>query len=371
MKTPLSPPARPARLRDRLPAIAAFALLACLLVSLMLVSCRDFFGKERMGKLCVNIPELYPPSTRAETGAPDVGTFLVTVTDASGKTVCESDYARFPDELSVPAGTYTVSTVSVPFSAPAFDCPQWGDTQIVTVAEGSSVAVTLTCRQLNSGLRLDVEESFQAAFPKGKLSLKGTGGTLAYPYDERRTAFFLPGPVSLSLDDDGYVQSLFTRQLEACQMLAVRLSARRGAQTGGISIQLDTARTWIQDRFVLGGGGAADIDNAYDVTQARLHAGEQDVWVWGYIVGVATNTRKVAFEPPFNKNTNLVLGTRASTTEPDHCLSVELPAGPIRDALNLQDHPGLLGRGIYFRGNLVAGYYGIPGLKAPSEYQFR
>ena len=84
MKTPLSPPARPARLRDRLPAIAAFALLACLLVSLMLVSCQDFFGKERMGKLCVNIPELYPPSTRAETGAPDVGTFLVTVTDASG-----------------------------------------------------------------------------------------------------------------------------------------------------------------------------------------------------------------------------------------------------------------------------------------------
>lgn len=371
MKTPFPPLARPARLRDRLPAIAAFALLACLLASLMLVSCRDFFGKERTGTLSVNIPELYPPSTRAGSGAPDVGTFLVTVTDASGQTVHESDYARFPDELNVPAGTYTVSTVSTPFSAPAFDCPQWGDTQIVSVAEGSNVAVTLLCRQLNSGLRLDVDDSFREAFPKGNLSLKGPGGSLAYPYDERRAAFFLPGPVSLSLDDDGYVQSLFTRQLEACQMLSVRLSARRGAQTGGISIQLDTARTWIEDRFVLGGGGAADIDNAYDVAQARLHAGEQDVWIWGYIVGVATNTRKVAFAPPFNKNTNLVLGTRASSNDLDHCLSVELPAGAVRDALNLQDHPGLLGRGIYFRGDLVAGYYGIPGLKAPSEYQFK
>ena len=134
---------------------------------------------------------------------------------------------------------------------------------------------------------------------------------------------------------------------------------------------MDTARTWLSDRFVVGGGGADSVDGAYDVAEARLHAGERGVWVWGYIVGVATNTRKVAFSPPFNKNTNLVLGTRASTTELDRCLSVELPAGAIREALNLQDHPGLLGRGIYIRGDLVAAYYGIPGLKDPSEYQFK
>ena len=79
----------------------------------------------------------------------------------------------------------------------------------------------------------------------------------------------------------------------------------------------------------------------------------------------------MAFAPPFGKNTNLVLGTRASTADLDHCLSVELPAGAVRNALNLQDHPELLGRGIYIRGDLVAGYYGIPGLKAPSEYQFK
>ena len=91
----------------------------------------------------------------------------------------------------------------------------------------------------------------------------------------------------------------------------------------------------------------------------------------GYIVGVATNTRKISVTPPFTKNTNLVLGARASTTDPSHCLSVELPAGAVRDALNLQDQPDLLGRNVYIRGDLVAAYYGIPGLKAPSEYQFR
>lgn len=370
MKTPIPPLARPARLRDRLPAFAAFAILACLLASLMLTSCRDFFGKERTGTLRVTVPELCPPSTRAETGAPDVGTFRVTVADASGRTVHESAYAHFPDELTVPAGTYTVSAVSADFSAPAYDAPQWGDTQIVAVAEGSSVAVTLACRQLNSGLRLDVEESFREVFPNGKLAFTGAGGTLACPYGERRTAFFLPGPVSLALDDGGYVQTLFTRRLEACQMLAVRLSARRGAQTGGVSIRLDTARTWLSDSFVYGDRGD-DIDRAYDVAEARLHPGESSVWTWGYIVGAATGSKKVAFAPPFGKNTNLVLGTRASTADLDHCLSVELPAGAVRNALNLQDHPELLGRGIYIRGDLVAGYYGIPGLKAPSEYQFK
>ena len=90
----------------------------------------------------------------------------------------------------------------------------------------------------------------------------------------------------------------------------------------------------------------------------------------GYIVGVATNTGKIAFDPPFTKNTNLVLGTKASTTDKDRCLSVELRAGELRDALNLQDHPDLQGRKVYIKGDLVSAYYGIPGLKAPTEYQF-
>ena len=103
---------------------------------------------------------------------------------------------------------------------------------------------------------------------------------------------------------------------------------------------------------------------------ARAHAGEKGVWVCGYIVGIATNTAKFAFEPPFSKNTNLVLGSRTSSTDKEHLLTVELKAGDIRDALNLQDHPDLVGEKVYLKGDLVSAYYGIPGLKAPSDYQF-
>lgn len=369
MKTPFQPPADPAGSRAGFRPLLLFACLSATL--LPLDSCKDFFGQGRTGTLVVNLPELRPPSTRAGTDFPDVGTFRITVTGASGQTVYENDYAHFPDELPVPAGTYTVSAASRTFDAPQFDAPQWGDTQVVNVAEGSNVAVNLSCRQLNSGLRLTVDGSFREAYPGGMLTLRGPGGSLPYGYAESRVAYFLPGTVTLALEDGGAVQTLFTRRLEACQILSMRLSASVGTRAGGVSVQLDTTRDWLSERFVAGGGNAHELDGAYDVLTARDHAGESGVWVQGYIVGVATNTRKVAFAPPFSKNTNLVLGTRASTTDLEHCLSVELPAGELRDALNLKDHPELLGRGIYIRGDLVAAYYGIPGLKAPSDYQFR
>ena len=133
---------------------------------------------------------------------------------------------------------------------------------------------------------------------------------------------------------------------------------------------MDTTREWLSENFTLGGSGGGDIEEAYDVETARAHAGEKGVWVCGYIVGIATNTAKFAFEPPFSKNTNLVLGSRTSSTDKEHLLTVELRAGDIRDALNLQDHPELVGEKVYLKGDLVSAYYGIPGLKAPNDYQF-
>ena len=350
----------------------AFQRLAILAaIALIPVSCQDLFQQSRTGTLHILLPECYPPSTRSEAGIPDPGDFLVTVTNASGKVIHEDTYARFPDELTVPEGSYTVSAVSAPFDAPAFDAAQWGDTQIVMVGAGGSVAVTLSCHQLNCGLHIEVDPTFREAFPEGGLSLKSAEGSLSYAYMESRTAYFLPGAVSLLLDDGGFVQTLFTRTLEARDMLFLRLCANVGTRSGGITLQIDTTRNWLTDRFVFGGGDAGEMDNAYDVATAREHAGESGVWVYGYIVGVATATKKVSFSAPFSKNTNLVLGTKATTSDLEHCLSVELPSGAVRSALNLQDHPELLGGKVYLKGDLVSAYYGIPGLKGPSEYSLR
>lgn len=345
------------------------AALAALL--LLPVSCQDLFRQEQTGTLLISLAEGAPPGTRNAAEIPDTGSFLLTVTDAGGRIIYRGSYADSPDILSVPAGACTVSAESAEFTQPAFDAPLWGDTQVVSVPAGGILAVRLECRQLNSGLRLTVDRSFRQAFPAGSLRLRSAEGSLDYDYDETRTAFFLPGAVSLSLDDGGFVQTLFSRTLEACRILSVRLGASIGSDSGGISLQVDTSRTWLSEHIVFGGQGAAEIGDAYDIAAARGHAGqgEKGVWVCGYIVGVATGTGKISFEAPFSRNTNLVLGSRAATSDKDYCLAVELKAGAVRSALNLADHPELLGRKLYIRGDLVPAYYGIPGLKAPSEYQ--
>lgn len=341
------------------------AILAALL--LLPVSCQDLFRQVRTGTLIISLRDLPPAGTRAGDGPPDSGTFLLSVTDAAGNPIYTGPYAQSPDILQVPAGSYTVSAVSGPFDTPDFDTPQWGDTQIVTVAAGSTMSVELECSQLNSGLRIHIDPSFRQAFPAGKLYLRSAEGELYYASDETRTAYFRPGTVTLTLDDGGFVQTLSTRTLEARQILTVSLSANVGAKSGGISLQVDTSRIWLTDRLVIGGQEGAD--DAYDVLTARSHAGENDAWVCGYIVGIATSTGKISFDPPFTKDTNLILGTKAATRDKDFCLSVELRSGAVRSALNLQDNPGLLGKKVYIKGDLVAAYYGIPGLKAPTEYR--
>ena len=109
-------------------------------------------------------------------------------------------------------------------------------------------------------------------------------------------------------------------------------------------------------------------DGAYAIPEAYEHAGESGAWVQGYIVGIATSSRKFVFGGPYIKNTNLILGPSDTTIVRERCLAVQLPAGKIRDSLNLVDHPGLTGREIYIKGDLVDAYFGIPGLKSPSEY---
>ena len=57
------------------------------------------------------------------------------------------------ENLLLDEGNYTVSARSCDFSAPLFDTPQYGDTQVASVKAGKTTVVTLVCAQLNSGIR--------------------------------------------------------------------------------------------------------------------------------------------------------------------------------------------------------------------------
>lgn len=329
------------------------------------------------GELRIAFSEGVNELTRSSSQLPDTSDFKIAVMDSKGNVIYEGLYGNCPESLTVDAGSYVIRVVSDEFEEPAFSAPQYGDEQCVVVPDGGVVDVKLLCSQLNSGVKLRIAKEFLTECPNGVLFLKSDQGKLMYGYSEKRIAYFLPGKVSLILSENGKDQVLMSRTLLAQEILSLGVSVASsglssGSQTAGrITVSVDTTRTWIDDNYIIGGknDNGNDISDALTVYQAQDAIGSMDVWVCGYIVGGDLTASSASFYGPFSSRTNLLLGPKSSTTDRDGCLSVQLPAGDLRDALNLVDNPGLLGTKIYIRGDIVEAYYGIPGLKNISEYR--
>ena len=334
-------------------------------------SCEDLFDpRNAVSGIEISFADDWSAPARASASLPDTNDFILTVRDAAGALVFEGSYGSAPATLTVAPGSYTVSAVSMRFSEPRFDAPCYGDTQIAVVVKGQTAKVQLCCTQLNSGVRLKVASSFRDAYPDGQLHLRSNEGRLSYSYGETRTAYFLPGTLSLLLTQKGSEQLLLTRTLEARQVLVLGLGASTKEGVSGIDLQVDTARTWLTEEVVIG-GAADDRDAAYSVGEVAAHAGESGVWVYGYIVGGDLTSSKCSFAPPFTSRTNLVLAAKSSVSDRSACISVQLAKGDIRDALNLVDHPENLGRQLYLKGDIVPAYYGLPGLQALTDFDWK
>lgn len=309
---------------------------------------------------------------------PDTNSFILTVESSSGDIIYNGEFCAAPESWSLDPGTYTVSAVSCDFVIPAFDSPQWGDSILVIVPAGQSVRAELLCRQLNCGVRLSIDSNFLTDYPRSAFFVKSADGKLMYSYSEKRTAYFRPGLISLMMTTGSTDEILLTRQLDRGEILDldIRTSGKAGMQeTGGsgISIAVDTSRTYIDETYILGvtGRKGDDEDNPMSVSQARSSSGAEDVWVEGYIVAGDLSKNNASFSGPFTSRTNLAIGPRKSTASKDQCLSVELKSGKVRDALNLVDNPQLLGKRVVLKGDIEAAYFGIPGIKNITDFRIR
>lgn len=348
----------------RTSSIAALLLAA----SIAAVSCQELTGGSNKGTIQVELSADFLIDTKGLSHIPDPGNFVLVITDSKGKDIYNGTYSASPEHFEVSAGSYTVSVRSGDFDEPMFDSPQWGDTQVAKVSSGQAVSVFMNCTQLNSGIRLLPDATFRTAYPQATLYIQGAGGSLMYSYNEKRTAFFSPGVVSVILSDAGKSEAICSRQLEAQEILSLGLSATLTSSSDGkIKVEVDTTRNWTSEHHTV--GGESSSASAYNVTEAKQHIGEDGAWVEGYIVGIATNTSKFSFSAPFSKNTNIVIGLRSSSTDPEYLMSVELPKGDIRDDLNLMDNPGLLGSTVRVCGEIVSAYYGIPGIKNLKNFE--
>lgn len=315
------------------------------------------------------------PATRATAEMPDTNDFLLTVSDARGNILYDGAYGDSPTSLQVDPGSYTVRIVSVPFQVPAFATPQYGDEQVVVVPAGQTVSVGLCCTLLNAGICLHTAAEFLESYPDGVLSVRQGQHRLLYGYTEKRIAYFPPGEVSVILTRGGVEQTLLTRTLQARDILSVKLSAP-GARSGGrISVSVDTTKNWRWESYRIGGGnpdGGEDEETVIGVAEAASHVGETGIWVYGYIVGGdLTSAGKNVKTGGITKATHLALASRSSVTEKAQCVAVELPAGKVREALNLVDHPELVGTRVYVKGNLVSSYFGTIGLKGTNDYALK
>lgn len=327
------------------------------------------------GELKVSFAMYHESGTRTREAFPDTSEFWLKVMDSDGGTVYEGKFGDSPESLLVSPGSYTVNVVSGPFEKPAFSAPQYGDEQVVVVPSGGVGVVNLVCSQLNSGIRLRVSKEFLSVYPDGVLFLKSSEGKLMYGYSETRIAYFNPGPVSLVLSSGGVDKVLMTRTLLSCEIMTLKIAVKSGsgqsASVGDLSVAVDTSRCWIEDSYVIGDESSKgdSSSSAMTVAQAMGSVGAKDVWVCGYIVGGNLTSASASFSEPFTSKTNLLLGPRSSSSSRSACMSVHLPAGSVRDGLNLVDNPHLLGRKVYLKGDVEASYFGLTGLKNTSEYQ--
>lgn len=343
-----------------------------ILASSLLVGCEELLGPagdSSAGVLTWSFApgEFIPGSeTRGESiSIPDTNAFLLTITSSKGKVLYDGPYGASPTSIMADPGSYTVSVKSEEFAAPAFSRPQFGAEEVIVVKKGETSRAVLHCTQINAGIRIKYAPSFKSAFPTASLKVKSADGSLPYPASETRVAYFLPGAVSVLKTDSGADETLFSRNIPAQHILTVTVSASASG-SGGMSLQVDTARVWTSEDFKIGGGAdGSSPSSAISAADVASHAGETDVWVYGYIVGgdLSSSGSKMNTSPPFTSDTHLAISYRSTVTDKASCVSVELRKGDLRDQLNLVAHPDNLSRQVFLKGDIVSSYYGLPGLK--------
>lgn len=309
-------------------------------------------------------------SNGADLVLPDTNDFILTITGSDGRNVYKGPYGDRPDPIQVQAGSYDLTLHSIEFDEPEFSMPQFGDSRTVVVGSGQTLSVAFGCTQQNSGMKLIFDETFRDRFFTSEVSLESDGHSLPYPYSESRIAYFLPGIVKvICTDEDDNRTQILSRQLNAADMLTIKLSASGEAPGGSFTIDIDTTRNWIYEDFLLGSGNnGSSMDRAFTVADLAMNLGAEDVWVCGYIVGGDVSTSKLSFEPPFSKSSHLAISDNPDASTREECAAIELPStGDIRDAVNLVDHPQYLGRKLYIKGDIES-YFGYPGVKGIKEF---
>lgn len=120
------------------------------------------------------------------------------------------------------------------------------------------------------------------------------------------------------------------------------------------------------------GGGNGTEESPYTVTQIKNGTTGNGVWIKGYIVGwiegKTLDQNGAKFTQDATVQTNILLAASADVKDYTQCIPIQLPAGDVRSAINLQSNPTNLGKAVSLFGNITS-YFGTTGLKETSKYK--
>lgn len=303
----------------------------------------------------------------------DTSAYYLEMVSDNGNVIYSGSYGDRPDVFEVSPGKYDLKVLSTDKYMPAYSTPVLGDYQSVEISHGEELSVSFLCRQLNGGIRIISSESLRKSGPECHFLFNYGRGTVKYPLDETRFLYFFEGGIKIDyVDESDNSVELLRRNVNPGEMLTLKAGEDDGEGNspgkGGILIETDTSRVWITENL--------DFDNmdvkseAISVSEAKRRVGEEDIWVCGYIVGGNLSSSSVKCEPPFSSQTNMAIADSWNEKDRKKMMSVELPSGSVREALNLVSHPDNLGRRVYLKGNVAESYFGLTGLKRVKDYRW-
>lgn len=100
---------------------------------------------------------------------------------------------------------------------------------------------------------------------------------------------------------------------------------------------------------------------------------EKGVWVRGYIVGAVEGTNvatDAVYSDTINVKTNILIADTRTADTAEKVIAIELPEGPMRDKLNLQDNPSIYRDQIEFKGDMAI-YLGQVGMVNVEQYKMK
>lgn len=129
-----------------------------------------------------------------------------------------------------------------------------------------------------------------------------------------------------------------------------------------------------------GGVGTGAWDSpmtAYQASLGSFNAEYPEPWVKGYIVGyIDTNIANVLkdetakFTADGAVATNMLIAMSPDEKDWKNCATVQLPSGPVRNALNLSGNPGNLGKLVCIKGTTGSKYCSAYGVRSVSAFNW-